>query len=344
VIQQSRFGPNWESVIREWHLGQSFPFSPDVGWRSLQDLERIWPERVDDLLAAGARGSGIIQPEIELGMTLESCEPLGGFCSLLARLKQHEKGAPAELKIAYRLLRLGYHPELEPELNGKRLDCLIHVGNEPVYVEVIAPQEADVLIEIDQELGRFAHVLSNRFGSFDLEVDLLVDPSPEACDAILQAMAGLELSGMNNHHLDGLAEIRVGNSSSGAPSYADEYSGPAYVVMAQRFGGGGSISISRVVSDDRAQKLFTQELDHFSRDHTNILIMDVTEVPDGIVGWTPLIQRRFQPTQNRRIGAVVMFEEEFIGTIQRTWQVLRNNYAYRRPPDVLLEEFGRPEA
>ncbi len=177
MTRQPRFGVRWESIVREWHLGQKFPFPSDIGLKYLQALERIWPERVDDLFNTTARGSLIIQHEIDLAMALESCEPLTGFSSLLVRLKHHEKGAAAELKFAYRLLRLGYHPDLEPPLNGKVLDCLIHVGNEPVYFEVIAPQEADVLIEIGQELDQFARTLSKRFNSFDLEVDLLVDPS-----------------------------------------------------------------------------------------------------------------------------------------------------------------------
>ena len=103
-------------------------------------------------------------------------------------------------------------------------------------------------------------------------------------------MSGLEVSDGNSHYFEGLAKIKFGNAVSCESSYRDE--NPAYVVMVQMLGG-SSISVRRAVSDDRAQKLFTRELDHFSLGYTNILIIDVTNVPDGIVGWLLLFSDVF---------------------------------------------------
>ena len=92
------------------------------------------------------------------------------------------------------------------------------------------------------------------------------------------------------------------------------------------------------ITDERAQRLMSAEAEHFSREEINILVMDVSRVPDGIRCWSPLIQRRFQPNINRRFGAVVLLSSyiEAAG-ISRRCSVLQNQYAYKKPPKCILD-------
>jgi hypothetical protein len=67
------------------------------------------------------------------------------------------------------------------------------------------------------------------------------------------------------------------------------------------------------VMDARAKKLLYGESHHFSRDHMNILVMDVSRVVSNLQAWVKLIERCLQPKQNRRFGAVVFFFAGFTG-------------------------------
>jgi hypothetical protein len=93
------------------------------------------------------------------------------------------------------------------------------------------------------------------------------------------------------------------------------------------------------IDDQRAARLMGAEAHHFSRDETNILAIDVTNIPGSIPDWIPLIERRFQPNLNRRFGAVVLFtrvNQLHSANIIRGYRILRNPHAYRPVPDALL--------
>ena len=102
--------------------------------------------------------------------------------------------------------------------------------------------------------------------------------------------------------------------------------------------GDGSLASVRVpITDHRVQRLLTAELHHFSRDEVNLLVIDVSRSAGSIRGWTPLIERRFQPTQNRRLSGAVVYQ--LVGTMpamKYQWRALRNPHAYRSIPDALL--------
>src|SRR5712691_436533 len=96
-------------------------------------------------------------------------------------------------------------------------------------------------------------------------------------------------------------------------------------------------SVRVPITDHRVQRLLTAELHHFSRDEANLLAIDISRSAGSIRGWTPLIERRFQPTQNRRLGGVVVYQ--LVGTtpaIKHKWRALRNRHAYKPIPDALL--------
>ena len=64
--------------------------------------------------------------------------------------------------------------------------------------------------------------------------------------------------------------------------------------------------------------------------------MDVSHVPGGIKRRSTLIYRCFQPTRNRRFGAVVLLDCVTLNAVvAKRWAVLRNAYASKPLPDVL---------
>ena len=93
--------------------------------------------------------------------------------------------------------------------------------------------------------------------------------------------------------------------------------------------------------DSRARRLLSAELHHFSRHTRNILAIDISGVSIGPKNWAPLIQRSFQPNQNRRIGAVIFFCRGMVGippATRQIWASVANEHAYRPIPTVFLDK------
>ena len=337
VDSLSRFGAGWDDVVKEWCLGSRSNYSREQAWESLKTLERLWPDYVERIYLEQVRGALVIEIAIELGLALNACEELVGFLKLLARLKRDERGAIVELKVAAWLVRLGYRPELEPELNGKRLDSLVYVSGEPVYFEVIAPNEQAVIEEMDDALSRLARRIMAESCCRLINVRLNISPNPVVEEAVINATRNFPFNDQQVHIVPNIGTISTG----GIPVTEETPEGPELVVEHQKFDG-RSVRASCFITDARAQRLFDQKLRQFSRDHCNILVMDVSQIPDGITGWSPLIRRRFQPNLNRRIGAVVLLEEEAGLKIKWNRQVLPNEYAYKPPPGPVLDALGRP--
>src|SRR5207253_87029 len=63
----------------------------------------------------------------------------------------------------------------------------------------------------------------------------------------------------------------------------------------------------------RAKRLLYGESHHFSREEMNILVLNVTSIVSSIKIWSQLIEKCFQPEQNRRFGAVVLFSAAITG-------------------------------
>lgn len=99
-----------------------------------------------------------------------------------------------------------------------------------------------------------------------------------------------------------------------------------------------------IMTDERAQRLLGKELSHFSSAERNILVVRVSNVPGGMKWWWPLILRWFQPSRNRRVGAVILYDQAQIGdarlATRQRWRVIENPYAYRPVPRSLIDAIG----
>jgi hypothetical protein len=62
------------------------------------------------------------------------------------------------------------------------------------------------------------------------------------------------------------------------------------------------------VSDQSAQEILKDEAAQLPRDHPGVVILDLSSVIGGHTEWSPLIQRRLQPTINTRISGVLLFQ------------------------------------
>jgi hypothetical protein len=350
MARRTDFGANWGEVVQEWCLGNRPSIDEKDAWQALGVLERLWPDRLEQALSSSARGPLIIVELVEAGLSIDACEDLEGFPAVFERLKHGEPAASSELRFAAALVGLGYAPILEPSLNGKRLDARISVGGDEVYVEVSTPAHSEAARLAWEQMKGLCSVLTDQNPGVNLSVCLLTDPSSEVCDEVAGFAQTLTPTPRGSvAELPGVAWVRSAPGGVHLPPL-DALAGlerapRIFSTTAARVGGiWGQAEVSLPFTDHRAEQIMHRELTHFSRHEVNLLVIFVSQVIGGVKQWVPLVERRFQPTMNRRCGAVVLVGSVALAVgpaIQLTSHVLVNPHAYKRVPPALLDKLGR---
>jgi hypothetical protein len=340
------FGPSWDAFVAEWCLGTPPVLSEIEVVGALETLKCLIPERFRDLISGPGRGLAFVLPAIDLGRILQACEKMPGFHKILARLQRHDRSAFSEAQFAEALSRIGCKLELEPRLGGAVPDTAIDWHGVRIYAEVISPEHADAIVSAHSDVRDLANAIKDIVPGCVVEVLLETDINPEVSAAVLRAVNAL--SGDQPTRIEGLATLVRRPASiplQVGPTLNYTGLGPvvgtaAGLIEGRVDGVVGAAGIVRMpVLDSRVRRLLAAELHHFSKDSYNVLAIDITAVTASPKDWAPLIQRSFQPAQNRRIGAVIFFSSGMAGTplaTRQRWAVVPNKYAYRTIPADLL--------
>jgi hypothetical protein len=338
------FGSTWVTFVDEWCLGAPPVSSPDVCARALHALTEHWPEHVQALVARPTRGLGVVLGAIDLGLVLADTASLVGFGPVLDRLRAGERSAFSELTVGATFLRLGFLPALEVAVEGKVPDLVLTVGSTLVYAEVIAPNRSEIVKAATDQISEIAGAMlaAGPGGS----VELFLDFDPDSVDA-----ATLSRTIADSPYIEQPMEIpSVGRFVKRpfsfppivTPTIDSRTSGTVLGVARAIVEGenGALVAVRLAVFDGRAKRLLAGELHHFSKNSSNVLVIDSGGVPGGVSDWVPSITRCFQPNQNTRISAVVLYQAGIIGNpldFHRTWKVLPNPHAANPLPKVLLD-------
>jgi hypothetical protein len=295
--------------------------------------------------ASGQAGLLYVAPLISLGLVLADSERLTGFGPVVTRLRAGEPSAFAELAVAAGLVRIGYPPTLEPPLGESVLDSVVNVDGRSVYIEVISPDTSAEMRAAREDVSQLATALVTSTAGTHTEVLLVGDP--EGKHAAIAAAAARAPVDEQVHELPGIGQVRrSANVPNVAPNLGPIIPNPdPRPVLACGRGqfnqdGGASATVRVPMTDNRAQRLLSAELHHFSRDEGNLLVVAVTRVPGGLDWWLPLVQRWFRPGRNTRVGGVALYDEGLVGAplaARQRWRVVANPYARVRLPDALLE-------
>jgi hypothetical protein len=345
---RAELGADWSDIVARWYLGASPPIPANIGWAALGALERLWPEYLDDFMARGITGPAAIAPVIDLGMTLAACENLPGFAGVLGRIKCGERSAVSESYIAAALAKLGYRPQLEPELAGKRLDAVVSVDGASVYFEVTTPELSMDMQQAFTGMQHIADELRAERPGQDVMVYLLTEPTSNVAHALRGFVRQLPSSPIGAvHELADIALVRCmpfhpgGSPPFPAPNPLDH---PILVVVGFEIGpdSGMRATVRLPLTDDRARWLMDREYRQFSPQEINVLVMDVSAIPSAVKQWVPIIvERYFQPSMNRRVGAAVLVDLPTVGpTVEHRWSVVPNPHAHRPVPDALLSDLA----
>jgi len=341
----SDFGADWPTFIAAWWPNSPLQLPADDAWTALQVAERLWPEQVEQELNSVVRSSLVLGRLLNLGATLQRCEALHGFESVFERLRGGDSGALSELRFAARLLLLGYSPQLDPAIGDKRLDVAFPVGADTVLTEVISPQFSQYGRALSDQLTNLAETLKATRPHSSIDVFLTFDPNTELTTTLMQIATNYDSDRAVVMELENAAYVRITPFTSSATPFA-----PVVVdshitlgVVAFEFGPARNTRVTVCIpfSDERAGRLVDAEGHHFPKDSFNLLVMDLSGIPNGLRHWVPLVARRLQPTINRRFGAVCLFQAEANAT-DPPWQsiIVENLYARQPLPQVLLRQLG----
>jgi hypothetical protein len=287
---------------------------------------------------------GVVLPFIDLGSVVNACEKLPGFDRLVPRLKLSDGSAVSEARYAAALVRAGCPPKLEPQVGTGLLDAAVDWEGGRIYSEVIAPERAAAIVAAQADVHVLAGALCGAISGIVVEVLLHSDIGQDTLPRILASLHDLP-SGAPRAvegfativHQPGVVPLIL------TPSLPSSGIDPVLAAAVGRVEGTQATAaiIRMPLLDSRARRLLSAELHHFSRDTRNILAIDISGVSVGPKNWAPLIQRSFQPTQNRRIGAVVFFSHGMVGiplATRQIWAVVVNEYAYCPIPRAFLDK------
>jgi len=345
--KRSDLGASWSHVVQTWFLGQPTAIPEDQGWLALGTLERLAPERIDELNQLPTALPLMMSRALRLGLDLALCESCHGFERVLARVRKGERSAISEIMWGALLIRAGYLIELEPPVGRHRADTLIATGVNNVYAELIAPGLSK---ETTQKLEAM-HVLAERvrLASYRVRLELCLSKDPRTIDGdeLLSCMENATRKAQSGSVVltVGAARwetFRPHPSWSGSVSPSTDLA--RFGVVSFNLGGTNSclVNISTDISDTRIERMVYVKGRQLNRDDTNLLVIDVAGVAGSRGEWDSLVRRRFQPDRNTRFGAVIMLHEKCEQhELQLVASVVQNPYARRRIPASLVEALTR---
>lgn len=343
----AEFNNNWDSFVTEFYAGFPPTFSTCVGTRALNAIQQFFPEAIERLQNSTFLGPMSVDPLLEFGLILETCRELPGFNSVLARVRNGEKSAESELVFAAALVKMGLEIELEPYNHGKRPDLSIATSGTKVFLEVINPETSDIISDGNSIIQSLANDILQlkRHGNFT--ISLLRIPSNEEIIKIINIAASMEDGSSSKQHIENVAIVELKQSSFpiALPLPPESFSAPTIICSSTTFGGEAAqtqVNIQLQISDERAQRLMSDEAKHFVKGECNVLVCDLTKIGTAKRPWIELIRRRFQPHQNTRFSAVFLFSR-YIGEQGLHWQstLLVNQHAVVPLPNQLFELFER---
>jgi hypothetical protein len=283
------------------------------------------------------RSPAIVTAAVEYGRVLSAAEFLRGHRPVLARLRQGEVAAFAELEVATVLHAAGMSVSLEPQLNGKRLDVLVSNFERPVYIEVIAPAPSDYAMRVNDVAFNIARAVGQANLGASVQVTYLRPPGVEDLDSTVRLAQAAALGSVT---FDSVMQCHM----SKQPWFAGASCHIAPVIEVESdplnscalSGPGHHVVLHYPLTDSRAKRLFAGELHHFTRGECNVLMVDVSRIQVDMESWIPAVARRFQPKQNQRVSAVVLWAASMCPRpwrFRRRWRGILNPHALARLPD-----------
>ena len=340
---------DWKTIFHDWLLRADVDYSQNTCIEAFDTVERMLGASWIDSFAKGARGLAVTIPLVELGKTLASIEPIRGARLIIQRImKDRSLGSAYSEAYAIAFFKsLGFGIAISPKLRVdgsiKTPDFAVLTDRTRVYAEVSRPEHSKDQSQLEHNLISIQDDLMKVIPEgTHAEIFFYKEPSIQETRLVVSSARDSVGIGESERRIEGLAQIFVGpleTDRSTLPGGLHEKRPILFVTGIKRRGSSMSkVAVGIPFTDQRAQRIFNRESKHFSRNSTNLLILDVSRVPGGINSWTHLMSSRLQPKLNRRVGAVFMTQYA-IGKrrMERHSRLLVHPSPYTAIPQKLLQ-------
>lgn len=334
--------------MRLWSYGSPLQIQAHAGWNALGSLEMYWPELIETTLAEGARGSTYAATLVDAGLVLEATKDSKGFADTLKRLRSGETSAIRELTVAALLSKAGLHVELEPLLGSKRPDASFLHGDQMVFVEVVTPNSSEFQKKVNDDMTALAYYLCKEGRHNAINVTFLEEPTPELLGYMVTIDGQLDMNPLFNvfYSLENRIEWTYSNPTlptAFVPSRETTHQ-PNFMLTLGNPVNSAHVNIGYSLDEPkRLGRLVDQEIKHFSRETTNLLVIDTKNNPLSVKDKVQVVERRLQPNINRRLGGVLLLSEFYIVNgikLQREWELISNPYAYKPFSSPLIDSLN----
>lgn len=345
---RQNLGTTFSDFSKKWAGGSTLLIEENLGWEALGYLEHLWPEMIEKAITGQMKGGTFAAELVDAGLVLQSTYNINGFEEILNRLKAEETSAFRELVIASLLMKSGLKIELEPELNNRKPDFGFVFNGEYIYVETITPNSSDFHKKTEEFLMALGYHLVSKQRNNAIEITLLDEPSPDLFRMIVSLDEQIDVNPSFNSVYSYINRIEwkylQPQLSQGSIRIKNSQNQTNLGMFFTEPNRGTHVGTHYLMDEpERVGKLIDQEIKHFSKEHINLLIVD-TKNDSLSVDVKTAIERRFQPTINRRLSGVLVLSEFYtiIGGVkmQREWRVFPNPHAYKPLSNLLLQFLG----
>ncbi|HLO40190.1 MAG TPA: hypothetical protein VK176_04145 [Phycisphaerales bacterium] len=298
-------------------------------------------------LGAGVVGAMPVACVISIGCQLRNVLAVENSGNIIRRIKRGELSALAEARAIQffrdKIENIGLFAEPVVVVNGqnKRPDLLARIGAEEVMIEVARAEDSRVRARIVDKLNCIAALISDIPFGRSAEIYLDREPQAEEIHLLQNGIRNACDSGSGLHEVENLGCIQMDRLQPGVVSPLPKDDIVQVFVAAGEYNGDSnrSILVGCPFEDDRAKSFLNHEAKHFSKEHCNLLVIEIGGSAKSCNRWAPLVARQFHPNQRTRLSGVMIVASHLDpeGFTRFDYRLVRNPFARSPLPDSLLE-------
>ncbi len=332
---------SWDlaSLKKDWLLGAECSYTDKEIIKGFSTVDKFLGKNFIESHWNDQRGLVVVIQVVNLGLNLEWIGNIKGAENLLKKLsnKQTYRIAASELDVGAFFAKKNLLSEVYPHAPeaGNELDFKLSKNGEIIYVEVTSPETSvanKYLSHLANKLSKIAKVLPNT----RLEVylyDFLDNGNLQnlykKCYQLIKAVkVGF---GYREHGKYAIMLSRAEEGGMSKLTKKKKVDEPVFFAtnLSQKAGIKNFVTVKVPFADKRAEEVLARKYHQLVAGYPNIVVIDVTRIPNGIKNWPVIIKRRFQPKINRKISAVLLWSSilspaEGVKT-SRYW--IKNQYA-----------------
>lgn len=352
---------SWPQIEAEWLQGGAIAASQGEVTSAFETVERLLGGAWIESARTGVGGGWIAGPlptltVVVMGQMLNSLRGAVGADGLVARIRQGEPAAQAELTAIYLVKSRCPDASIEVaravsvEDRMRVPDFRTRLGDSVwTYVEVARPDVSQAEQRVRDILQRLTGRVKVIKKSFALEVFMRREPTDQEVALIEDRVSEFcQLDGLQQEDLGGLGLLLLNHHQPGTvvletpPGEADCHRLGAMQSISGPTEPARHVVVRIPFSDERAERFVTTESRQLPKDHPGLLMFGVSHFDT----WEPLLRRRLQPSLHTRISGICLWNGGFVLTTGgNAWipraRLLVNAHANLTLPEWIVEALRR---